>query len=95
LRGGESGPGKGRQTPAARPPALPELSLARVFDIHLELSFADLGYPDVPPGSPAPFTPTDGTAISIAVQKLGLQLRPAKGSGEFLVIDHVEKPSGN
>ena len=65
-----------------------------VFDFHLELSFSDLGYPE--PGSgPAPFTPTDGVAISIAVQKFGLQLKPAKGSGEFIVIDHVEKPSGN
>jgi uncharacterized protein (TIGR03435 family) len=55
----------------------------------------DLGYPDVAPGEPAPFTPADGTAIRVAVRKLGLRLEPAKGSGEFLVIDHVEKPSGN
>jgi len=30
-----------------------------------------------------------------AVQKLGLNLERAKGPGEFLVIDHVEKPSEN
>jgi uncharacterized protein (TIGR03435 family) len=30
-----------------------------------------------------------------ALSKLGLKLEPAQGSGVFLVIDHVEKPSGN
>jgi hypothetical protein len=38
-------------------------------------------------------TPTDGTAIAIALQKLGLKLVPAKGPGEFLIIDHAEKRS--
>ena len=27
--------------------------------------------------------------------KLGLKLAPAKRLGQFLVIDHVERPSGN
>jgi uncharacterized protein (TIGR03435 family) len=26
------------------------------------------------------------------MQQLGLKLEPAKGPGEFLVIDHVERP---
>jgi uncharacterized protein (TIGR03435 family) len=30
-----------------------------------------------------------------AVEKLGLKLEPAKGRGEFLVIDRVERPSEN
>jgi len=30
-----------------------------------------------------------------ALGKLGLKLEPATGQGEFLVIDHVERPTGN
>jgi uncharacterized protein (TIGR03435 family) len=30
-----------------------------------------------------------------AVNKLGLNLEPATGPGDFLVIDHIEKPSAN
>jgi uncharacterized protein (TIGR03435 family) len=76
-----------------------------LFDIHLESywenaqlgAFAEpltaLNNPPVPP------IPPDRAAVfaagRIAVKKLGLKLEPAKGSGEFLVIDSVEKPSEN
>jgi uncharacterized protein (TIGR03435 family) len=30
-----------------------------------------------------------------AIGKFGLKVVPAKGLGQFLVIDHVERPSGN
>jgi len=43
-------------------------------------------------------TRSEATAPSIFTalqQQLGLQLESTKGTGEFLVIDHVEKPSGN
>jgi uncharacterized protein (TIGR03435 family) len=46
----------------------------------------------------APFAVDDSSpfdAIRAAIQSFGLNLERAKGSGEFLVIDHVEKPSGN
>jgi len=35
------------------------------------------------------------SAIRSAVQKLGLKLDQAKGPDEFLVIDHMERPSAN
>ena len=76
-----------------------------VFDMHLE-SLWENARPSVaadgaagpgdPSGPPIRPDPADVFAAArIAVQKLGLKLEPAKGSGQFLVIDHVEKPSGN
>jgi uncharacterized protein (TIGR03435 family) len=76
--------------------------IAGVFDIHVDApgdsSPGDsAGGISGPPGPLVPASPTDplGSAIFTAIQKLGLRLEPAKGSGEFLVIDRVEKPSGN
>jgi uncharacterized protein (TIGR03435 family) len=71
--------------------------VAGAFDIHLELSAADLPADhDAPTDPSSPATPADPFgAISAAVRKLGLRLSPAKGSSAFLVIDHVEKPSEN
>ena len=75
--------------------------VAGAFDIHLDLTPADLfpAQPSITPGvnDPArPVIPADPLgAITSAVQKLGLTLKPAQGTGEFLVIDHVQKPSGN
>ena len=67
------------------------------FDVHLDLLPADIGYggtaPDPDPASS--FTPGDGGAIAAALKKLGLQMRNAKQPAQFLVIDHVERPSEN
>ena len=62
------------------------------FDFHLDL-------PVPPPpdslGIDDPNTPDLlGTAMD-AVQKLGLKLEPSKGTAEFIVVDHIERPSGN
>ncbi len=65
------------------------------FDVHLDLLPADIGYAGAAPDPPSSFTPGDGGAIAVAVKKLGLQMRSAKGSAQFLVIDHVERPSEN
>jgi uncharacterized protein (TIGR03435 family) len=48
----------------------------------------------------SPVTPADPSSSSFdvvqaAIQKLGLKIEPAKGSGKFFVIDHVERPSEN
>lgn len=76
--------------------------IAGVFDIHLELSPTDYGNFPVAsssvltdPASPARATDPVGSSIFAAVTTLGLKLKSAKGPGEFLVIDHVEKPSEN
>lgn len=66
-----------------------------VFDVHLDLLPADIGFAGAAPDPLSSFTPGDGGAIAAAVKKLGLQMRSAKGSAEFLVIDHVERPSEN
>jgi len=38
---------------------------------------------------------TSGPTIFEAVKKLGLSLKPAKGPVDVIVVDHVEKPTGN
>ena len=76
-----------------------------VFDIHLDSFWehflprppADgaLG-PANPPGPPIRPDPAEVfAAAQISLKKLGLKLEAARGSGEFLVIDHVERPSEN
>jgi len=79
--------------------------IAGVFDIAIYRPPADPppdapadGMPRAAPPQPAPrATLTDplGSSILTAVQRVGLKLEPAKGSGEFLVIGHVERPAGN
>lgn len=39
--------------------------------------------------------PEDAASIFTAIQDLGLKLQPATGPEKMIVIDHVERPSGN
>jgi uncharacterized protein (TIGR03435 family) len=66
------------------------------FDIRLRWT-PDVGEnPLSPTGVPLPAEPGDAPSIFVAIEEqLGLKLEAAKGPVEFLVIDHVEKPSGN
>ena len=67
------------------------------FDIRLEY------LPEQTTPGPAPLDQTDvpadilpGPSLFAAVeQQLGLKLVPVKGSRQVIVIDHIEKPSGN
>lgn len=65
-----------------------------IFDFHLEFAIDDTtrAFPGarnaVPSDDPGP-------SIFTAIQQLGLRLESDKGPVEFLVIDHVEKPSEN
>jgi uncharacterized protein (TIGR03435 family) len=54
------------------------------------------GGPDAGVAPPVPASDLGGPSIFTAVQEqLGLKLQAAKGPGEFLVIDSVERPSDN
>ena len=51
-----------------------------------------------PSGQPVPEAaePSGGPSLFKAIQQqLGLKLESAKGSVQIVVIDHVERPSGN
>jgi uncharacterized protein (TIGR03435 family) len=70
------------------------------FDMHLDLSWDELFPSDRPNGVPGSDAAAPGprdplSAFTAAVQKLGLRLEPSKAPSEFLVIDHVERPSEN
>ena len=75
-----------------------------MFDIRLDWSGGELpSGPAPPPPPPEPGVPpppgpdpAEVTAgFKTALQKLGLKLEPSQGPGEFLVVDHVERPTEN
>lgn len=70
--------------------------LTAKYDFHLEFS-ADQSTPGfLLGGSEAGDTPDPMYAsMFTVVQQFGLKLVPAKGPGNFLVIDSVERPSPN
>ena len=72
-----------------RRPVIDRTGLTGTFDIHLEWTA------DAPDGA-GNSDLTGGPSIFTALrQQLGLKLESTKGPVEVLVIDHVEKPSGN
>jgi uncharacterized protein (TIGR03435 family) len=74
-------------------------TIAGVFDIHLDLTFADIlsggGRRDTADGSTEAAPNDPAGSIAAALRKFGLKLEPAKMRAEFLVIDHAEKPTEN
>lgn len=70
-------------------PVVDRTGLAGAFDIHLDLSPADLGHAGQ--SDPAEVFAT----LRAAIGKLGLRLNPTTGPSEFLVIDRISRPSGN
>jgi uncharacterized protein (TIGR03435 family) len=77
-------------------PVIDKTGVAGRFDIHLEFA-PDQVIPGLPPPLPnAPATDPAGPTIFTAIQEqLGLKLEPARGPVEILVIDSIERPSGN
>lgn len=67
-------------------PIVDKTGISGRFDFHLEY------VPDSKTGDADPSGPSIFTAVQ---EQLDLKLEPAKGPGEFVVIDHVEKPSAN
>jgi uncharacterized protein (TIGR03435 family) len=80
-------------------PAVNKTGIFGRFDVHLEFTPDEvtarlLREPGAVPGIGA--ADPSGPSVFTALQdQLGLKLEPSKGPGEFLVIDHVERPSAN
>jgi uncharacterized protein (TIGR03435 family) len=70
-------------------PVVNKTRITGLFDFHLEFA------PDEPTGAGATPAEFAGPSIFTALGQLGLKLELAKAPGDFLVIDHVEKPSAN
>ena len=83
-------------------PVLDQTGITGRFNLRLDLSSEDPDLLNRPRSLPAFSDPTSPGPPSInfgsaknAVKRLGLNLDPAKGFGEFIVIDHIERPSSN
>jgi bla regulator protein blaR1 len=79
-------------------PVIDKTGIAGRFDIQLKFSPNEstpgLHGPE-PEGPGAASDPTGPTIFTAIQEQLGLKLTPAKGPIEFLMIDHVERPSEN
>jgi uncharacterized protein (TIGR03435 family) len=83
-------------------PVIDRTGIAGKFSFHLEFApdqatphFLPGGALDTGQAGPSD-EPVGGPSIFSAIQEqLGLKLVPAKGPRDFLVIDHVERPSEN
>jgi uncharacterized protein (TIGR03435 family) len=73
-------------------PVIDRTGLTGAYDIHLELETAA-------PNSSGPGAASDplphASDVTAIREQLGLRLVPAKGPVEFLIIDHIEKPTEN
>ncbi|HEV3220064.1 MAG TPA: TIGR03435 family protein [Candidatus Acidoferrales bacterium] len=76
-------------------PVLDRTGLTGAYDFTLEWmpDMVQTPPPDAVSADSLPGIP--GASIFTAVQQLGLKLEPGKSPLEVIVIDHVEKPSGN
>jgi uncharacterized protein (TIGR03435 family) len=75
-------------------PVFNKTAVVGLFDFYVE--FAQFAPDEVTPANSAATSNPAGPSIITALRKqLGLKLDRAKGPGDFLVIDHVEKPTEN
>lgn len=73
-------------------PVIDKTGLTGLFDFHLEYT---PGQTSTETGTALPADPAGSSIFTALQQQLGLKLTAAKGPGEYLVIDHVERPSAN
>jgi uncharacterized protein (TIGR03435 family) len=66
--------------------------LLGAFTYHLDLV---VGPPGTEPGIDDPTAPDPVATVATALKKLGLRIEASRGEAEFVVIDHVERPSEN
>jgi uncharacterized protein (TIGR03435 family) len=78
-------------------PILDKTGLTGKFDIHLEFwpDENTSGIPVADQPDEAAEIPPAATLFTALEQQLGLKLVPVKGTREFIVIDHIERPSEN
>lgn len=81
-------------------PILDRTGLAGRYDFKLQWtpddSAVQTSLGGAPDGNSAPPPDTNGLSLFTALQEqLGLKLKSGKGPVEIIVIDHVERPSGN
>jgi bla regulator protein blaR1 len=75
-------------------PVVDRTGLVGKYTIHLKFA-VDQTTPNVLDGGPPSDDPVAPSIFTVVQQELGLKLEATKGSRDFLVIDHVEKPSAN
>jgi bla regulator protein BlaR1 len=77
-------------------PVVNKTGIKGVFEIHFEFGLEDDARQQLTDlTGKDPGEPTEPSAFIAIQEQLGLRLESAKGPGEFLVIDHVERPDEN
>jgi uncharacterized protein (TIGR03435 family) len=70
-------------------PVLDKTGLTGTYDIKLTYT------PEIPPNRRGEPDPTDISIFGAVQDQLGLKLQPQRAGMEVLIVDHVEKPTGN
>ncbi len=70
-------------------PVFDKTGLTGAYDIKLSYT------PDIPPNRRGEPDPNDISIYAAVEEQLGLKLQPQKAAVEILIVDRVEKPSGN
>ena len=84
----------GQLSYAAGRPVYDRTGLTGRYDITLKYTTDDMAEP-VAGADGAPPLDTAPPLAKALEEQLGLKLVPARGNMDVIVIDHVEKPSGN
>lgn len=74
-------------------PVIDQTGLTGTFDVHLR--WARDPEPATAVGQAPPTEPGAPSIFDALEEQLGLKLESGRGPGEYLIVDHVERPSGN